>query len=87
MKSPALPAIKKFPAAKQRRLDELLTKNSSGSITPREQQRLQALVDEAEALMVANAKMLADFARRQAPSVPSQAVPVTVWVSPEPAET
>jgi len=87
MKSPALPALKKFSAAKQRRLDELLTKNSNGSITPREQLRLQALVDEAEAVMVANAKLLADFAKQQAPSTSSPAVPVTVWLSPDLAGT
>ena len=81
MTNPRLPNIKQFPAVKQRRLDELLEKHSGGSITPREQQRLQTLVDEAEELMVANAKLLADFAKSQSPAAPSHAVPVTVWVS------
>jgi len=82
-----MPHIKKFPAAKQRRLDELLAKNADSTVTPREQQRLKTLVDEAEALMVANAQLLADFARSQCPTAPSQAVPVTVWVNPDLAET
>ena len=83
MTNPMLPNIKKFPAAKQRRLDELLEKHSGGSITPREQQRLKRLVGEAEELMVANAKPLADFAKSQSPAAPLHAVPVTVWVSPD----
>ena len=80
MKDPTLPNIKKFPTAKQRRLDELLAKNSSGTITPREHQRLTSLVSEAEKLMVANAELLADFAESQMPTAPSQPLPVTVWV-------
>lgn len=87
MNSPSLPNIKKFPVAKQQRLDALLTKNSAGTITPREKERLQTLVEEAEALMVVNAKLLSDFAKRQSPSAPSQAVPVTVWISADLAET
>ncbi len=87
MKKPTLPTIKKYPAAKQRRLDGLLAKNSSGTITPREQGRLRTLVSEAEELMVANAKLLAEFAKSQPPTGLSQAVPVTIWVSPDLAET
>lgn len=87
MNPPKPPNLKQLPAAKQRRLDELLAKNSDGTLTPHEQIRLQELVDEAEALMVANAKLLADFAKRETPSAPDQAVPVTVWVVPEAAET
>ena len=86
MKSSKLPNIKKFSSAKQRRLDELLAKNSSGAILPHEQERLVILVNEAEELMVANAKLLADFARSQSPAAPPQAVPVTVWVNPDLAE-
>ena len=87
MKNIALPKIKQFSAAKQQRLDKLLAKNSAGSITPREQQKLSALVAEAESLMVANAKLLADFAKSQSPAAPLHAVPVTVWVNPDLAET
>lgn len=63
-------------------MDALLEKNSDGTITPIEKVRLEKLVDEAERLMVINAKRLADFnVKRQAPE-DSNAVPVTVWVQP-----
>jgi hypothetical protein len=74
--------LKSFPAAKQRRLDLLLDKNSEGTITPREKDKLQQLVAEAEELMVANARRLAEFAQSEKPRVPTAAVPVTVWVQP-----
>ena len=72
------PRIEAFPSTKQRRLDDLLEKNSEGTIAPREKARLEQLVAEAEQLMVANAKRLAKFARRE--GSPAGAVPVTVWV-------
>lgn len=81
------PKVKTFPLAKQRRLDELLEKNSSGTITERERTTLESLVAEAEKLMVANAQRLAEFARQQSPRPPVNAVPVTVWVNPQPTET
>lgn len=56
MKKPVPPKIEKFPAAKQRRLDLLLEKNSAGTITLREKEKLQQLVAEAEELMIANAR-------------------------------
>ena len=77
------PKAKKFPAAKQLRLDELLEKNSEGTITPAETTRLKSLVAEAEQLMVANAKQLADFSRQETAGTPVGAVPVTVWVKAE----
>ena len=80
------PKLKKFPAAKQRRLDELLEKNSEGNITGREKARLKQLVAEAEQLMVANAKLLARFSQTEDVGAPAGAVPVTVWVRPEHAE-
>ena len=86
MKPSAPPKLAKFPAAKQRRLDQLLEKNSEGTITEKEKAKLQQLVAEAEALMVANARRLADFAQREAARVPAEAVPVTVWVQPQPGE-
>jgi len=58
MEKPIPPRIERFPAAKQRRMDELLDKNSQGTITPEEKARLEELVAEAERLMVANAKRL-----------------------------
>ncbi|NLS91002.1 MAG: hypothetical protein GXX96_02295 [Planctomycetaceae bacterium] len=83
MKETLPPKLKKFPAVKQRRLDELLEKNAEGTITPSEKQRLEQLVEEAEALMVANARLLARFAEAQGDNLPVAAVPVTVWVKPE----
>jgi hypothetical protein len=83
MKKALPPRVKKFPIAKQRRLDELLEKNSEGVITPDEKARLVQLVAEAERLMVANAQLLARFAEAEDPSVPVGAIPVTVWVKPE----
>ena len=58
MKKPLLPKVRKFPAGKQRRLDQLLDKNSDGNITPGEAATLAQLVAEAEELMVANAASL-----------------------------
>lgn len=80
------PKPKKFPAAKQRRLDELLEKDSAGNITGKEKARLEQLVAEAEQLMVANAKLLAQFSQTQDCGASAGAVPVTVWVRPEYAE-
>ena len=83
MTKPGPPKLKKFPAAKQRRLDELLDKNSEGTISEDERSKLQQLVAEAEQLMVANAKLLAEFSKNEAPGAPVAAVPVTVWVKPQ----
>lgn len=60
MKKTSPPIIEKFPAAKQRRLDELLDKNCEGNISPKEKSKLEQLVAEAERLMVANARRLAN---------------------------
>ena len=78
------PKIRKFPAAKQRRLDQLLDKNSEGIITDSERLSLTNLVAEAEQLMVENAKRLAAFALTEPTSSRRGAVPVTVWVQPQP---
>jgi hypothetical protein len=75
----------KFPAAKQRRMDALLEKNSEGTITTREKAALERLVGEAEQLMVANARQLAELSRSVGSGPQAVAVPVTVWVTP--AET
>ena len=82
MNSKAPPRVKKFAAAKQRRLDDLLDKNREGTITPSERRRLEELVAEAEQLMVENAKRLASFHKQQTAHVPAGAIPVTVWVKP-----
>ena len=79
------PKVKKLAPAKQQRLEVLLEKNAEGSITAKEHQMLESLVAEAEKLMVANSQRLAEFARTQSPQPPAAAVPVTVWVNPQPA--
>ena len=84
MKKPSPPTVEKFPAAKQRRLDRLLEKNSEGTITSKEKAQLEQLVVEAEQLMVANARRLAEFS--QSSGAPTSAVPVTVWVQADAAE-
>lgn len=86
MKKASSLKIEKFPAAKQRRLDELLDKNSEGSITRKEKARLVQLVAEAERLMAANAKRFAKFTGSSGKRPPSGAVPVTIWLQPEHTE-
>src|SRR5471030_519090 len=81
MKKTAPPKIQRFPTAKQRRLDQLLDKNSEGTITAKEKALLEQLVAQAEELIVANARRLAEFSRRDG-RPPAGAVPVTVWVQP-----
>jgi hypothetical protein len=80
------PNLAKLAADKQLRLDELLDKNAEGAITSSERSELETLVAEAESLMAANARLVADFASRQAIAPPPGAVPVTVWVTPLPTE-
>jgi hypothetical protein len=67
-------------------MDELLDRNSQGTITIAEKSRLETLVAEAEQLMVENGRRLAEFASRDVASVPVDAVPVTVWVKPAQVE-
>ena len=86
MIEPVPPKLKRFPAAKQRRMDDLLAKNNEGSISAPETRRLETLVREAEQLMVSNAERLAAFAREQEDESPKGSVPVTVWVKAERAE-
>ena len=80
------PTPNALPTEQQQRLHALLDKNSEGTITPAERTELESLVEAAEKLMVANARRLAEFSQRGA-SAPTGAVPVTVWVKPEPAES
>jgi hypothetical protein len=80
MKKPVPPKPRKFPAAKQRRLDELLDRNREGTITVKEKAALAQLVAEAEQLMAANSRRLADYVKREGGEAPANAVPVTVWV-------
>jgi hypothetical protein len=85
MKKTIPPKLKSFPPSKQRQLDELLEKNREATITPTEKARLERLVAEAEQLMVDNARRLAQFSQSEAAGAPAAAVPVTVWVAPQPA--
>ena len=85
MKTPIPPKLKRLPAAKQQRMDDLLEKNREGTITAAEKTKLEGLVAEAEQLMVENAKRLAKFHERETSEAPVGAVPVTVWVKPAPA--
>jgi hypothetical protein len=58
--------LRRFPGAKQKRLDSLMARNNEGHLTPAERKELQALVREAEALTLANARVLA--AQRRQPA-------------------
>ena len=80
------PIPEKLPADRQQLLDSLLDKNSEGTITSAERDELETLVEESEKLMVANARRLAEFSRQTA-AAPTGAVPVTVWIKPEHAES
>jgi len=83
VKNAVPPKLQKLSPAKHRRLDQLLDKNSEGKISARERALLDQLVTEAEELMVANAKRLADFSKSKNGGPSSSAVPVTVWVQPQ----
>lgn len=85
MKKAIPPKLQRFPAFKQRRLDQLLEKNSEGTIRDKEKADLERLIAEAQELMIANAKMLVRFSKQETPRPPADAVPVTVWVR-SPAE-
>lgn len=76
------PKLKRLPAAKQRRMDELLDENGEGTITTVETAKLTSLVAEAERLMVENAKRLAAFHESESSEAPVGAVPITIWVNP-----
>ncbi|RIK81112.1 MAG: hypothetical protein DCC67_08540 [Planctomycetota bacterium] len=81
------PSLDSFAPDKQRRLDLLLDRNAEGAISEDERAELEDLVAEAERLIIANSRELADFARSQSLQPPPAAVPVTVWVAPHPAES
>ena len=86
MASSTPPSPDTLPADKQQRLHALLDKNSEGTITPQERAELETLVEAAEKLMVANSRRLAEFSQQSA-GTPTGAVPVTVWVKPDHAES
>ncbi len=86
MKANGSPRVVKLAHSKQRRMHELLEKNSEGTITPREKEKLAQLVAQAERLMVDNAKRLAKFAQREAKGRDGCGTPVTVWLHADAAE-
>jgi hypothetical protein len=51
--------LRRLPAAKQQRLDALMSGNNEGRLTPAELKELQGLVREAEAIALHNARKLA----------------------------
>jgi len=59
--------LRRLPAAKQRRLDSLMTGHNEGRLTPAERQELQGLVRESEEIALCNARKLA----RQRQSLPA----------------
>lgn len=58
--------LKRLPAARQRRLDQLMAKNNEGQLTETEREELRALVREAEEITRDNARLLAEH-RQTAP--------------------
>jgi hypothetical protein len=51
--------LHRFSAAKQKRLDTLMTKNDNGQLTDGEREERRVLVREAEEITLANARILA----------------------------
>jgi hypothetical protein len=74
------PKIERSPAAKQKRMDELLVKNRDDAITSKEKVKSEQLVAEAEELVAASAKRLAQVAQKDDGRALTGAVPVTVCV-------
>jgi hypothetical protein len=64
--------------------DQLLEKNSEGTITPGEKAAVEQLVVEDQELLVANGRRLAEFSKGEAARPAAGAVPVMVWVHPRP---
>jgi hypothetical protein len=65
--APSRPRLRRLTAAKQRRLDTLMTRNNEGQLTRAEREELRRLVREAEEITLENARVLAGQ-RRQFPS-------------------
>ena len=60
------PKLRRFSAAKHRRLEALMTKNNDGALSSPEAEELRTLVREAEEMTVENARSLAGHRRRLA---------------------
>ena len=83
---PTPPEPQPLPPDKQALLDNLLDQNSEGTISAEDKAALVDLVAEAERLIAENSKRLAEFAQAETPTVPANAMPVTVWVKPSSTE-
>jgi Cro/C1-type HTH DNA-binding domain len=64
--------LRRLSAAKQQRLDALMTGNNEGRLTPGERQELQVLVREAEEIALRNARKLASQRRELSASQGSE---------------
>jgi hypothetical protein len=62
--APEAKTLSQLPVAKQKRLDVLMAKNNEGKLTVAEQRQLRELVDEAETIMLSNARILKQQHRR-----------------------
>lgn len=60
-------AMRALPLEKQTRLDTLMTRNNTGSLTDGERVELQTLVREAEEITLVNARLLAQQRQRLEP--------------------
>lgn len=56
--------LQRLPKQKQQRLDELMDRNNEGQLSKTERAELEALVEEGEALSLANTRMLVEQKRR-----------------------
>jgi hypothetical protein len=56
--------LQTLPAAKQRRLESLMTKNNEGTLTEAEREDLRSLVREAEEITLRNARLLQEQQRQ-----------------------
>jgi hypothetical protein len=79
------PGIRVLDSEKQITLDRLLDENQNGHISEKDKQVLRGLVDEAERLMVENAKSLAAFSECEQKASTDVPTPVTVWIKPSSA--
>lgn len=57
-------SLQRLSEEKQQRLDELMDRNTEGLLTKRERKEFQRLVEEAEAVTLANARLLVQEKRR-----------------------
>lgn len=73
--------IRRFAVEKQALMDRLLEQNQNGLLSVEDADVLRDLVDDAERLMIENAKSLQAATQSERPQS-SSAVPVTVWVKP-----